>query len=689
MQKEEKQQNKINARQAGSPKPCGATFDGAGVNFALYSKQALKVELCLFDSTEREYRFLLTHKTGHIWHGYFPNLTPPLIYGYRVYGEKDSEQRNDFNPNKLLIDPYTKKIVGSVKDHPALYWNELDSAQFAPKCEVIEDEFDWQDDQFPNTSWGKTIIYELHVKGFSQLNFKLPKEICGTYAALSHPEVIHYLTDLGITAVELLPIQAHVDEPRLQQLGLRNYWGYNVLAPFALEQKYGSYQQNLSVESEFKTAVKTLHQAGIEVILDVVFNHTAELDENGPFFSFKGIDRNSYYWHNQNNLENWTGCGNTLKFTEKEVIQWVVDCLCYWRTQYHIDGFRFDLGSILARVPEFNPSAELLLQIQNHPILQDCKLIMEPWDIGINGYQLGQFNAPFAEWNGCYRDVIRQFWLQKNQTLAQFVQFFAGSSDLFAQRDRRPHHSINFLTCHDGFTLHDLVSFKQKHNEANGEHNKDGCNENDSVNFGYEGILDPKLLISKSVDPAEFERIQTARFVARQSLFTTLLFSLGTPMILAGDEFGHTQQGNNNSYCQDNAISWLDWNQFDSDLFSHVKNLIQLRKKTQSLIKDQWFTSSDVQWLNSEGKSLQNFEWHSDWIKALQIRLSDQLLILINGSDATVEFTLPEADLMLISTKDSNLTESFVNTTKKCQCEPNQIQIFYGIQNENAEQKQE
>lgn len=590
----------------------GSVYDSVrkGTYFSLFSQTSHKVEVCIFDQTNSESRHLITEKNGDYWQIFIPNIGHGARYGYRVYNDTTLE-----DGTHLLLDPYAKSVVIQ------------ESLLFSV---VVDEAYDWQDDKSPQVSWAETVIYEAHVKGLTKLHPEIPANIQGTYAGLSHPAMIKYLKELGITSIELLPIQYHIDEPRLQQLGLKNYWGYNVVAPFAIDDKYWSKRTGTSVITEFKDMIKSLHQAGIEVILDVVFNHTAELDGAGPTLSLKAIDQQNYYWlDEQQQLMNWTGCGNTLKFMQPQTVAWVMDCLRYFVTEFHVDGFRFDLGSVLGRTPEFSPNSPLFCAMLQDPLLKSIKLISEPWDIGPNGYQLGQFPYPFAEWNDHYRDTIRRFWLDKSVSLGQFVQHFSGSSQLFQTSKRKPSSSINFITSHDGFTLNDLVSFNHKHNEDNQENNCDGHNQNWSHNLGHEG----------NDAPAD---IKQKRIVLQKNLLATLLLSLGTPMLLAGDEWGHSQQGNNNSYCQDNAISWLNWSQQNTELLDYVKSLIQLRKKIPALMLDQWWQDADVSWLNHKGEKLSTEEWNSQTNLAIQIELSNLVNIEINATLGSCVLTFKE-----------------------------------------------
>lgn len=621
----------------GVPYPLGCTVriekQRKGLNFSLFSSKASRVELCLFDEHERETRFELTQKTEDIWHIWLSDIAQGTRYGYRVYGEDPW-----FNPQKLLLDPYAKVVEGKpdLSSAEKQAWFELsdwrDNAAVAPKAKIEIAAFDWEADRFPDVSWANTIIYELHVKGFSQLQTTLPKEIRGTYAGLAHPTSIAYLQNLGITTVELLPINYFVDEPHLQQKQLQNYWGYNPLAMFAVEPKYWSGKAGSSPLNEFKTMVKALHQVGIEVILDVVFNHTAESEQGYPTFSQRGIDDDYYYWKDaQGRYLNWTGCGNMLNLSQPMSRKWVLDCLCYWVEECHVDGFRFDLATVLGReTPNYHVQAQLFHDIATEPRLQGRKFIAEPWDIGEYGYQVGNFPDYFAEWNDRFRDDISRFWLWQSGELGAFAERFAGSSDLYQRDSRKPHHSVNFITAHDGFTLHDAVSYNEKHNWANGEENRDGRNENYSYNHGIEGT------------DGLSEQVKCGRFFSRIALLRSLLLANGTPMLLAGDEFGNTQWGNNNAYCQDNEMAWLKWDEFDQALFEVVKQTIALRKKICSLSRDQWWSAENVQWLDTQGLPMTVAQWQNPDLKAMQIVLDNQWLFLINAKASLQTFFLPD-----------------------------------------------
>ena len=626
----------MNKLQPGKSQPFGATLQPDGVNFSLFSAHAEKVELCLFDEAGSEQRLTLPGRTGNLWHGFLPNAKAGQRYGYRVYGPFEPARGLRFNPKKLLIDPAARALEGELRDNARLTGgidapDDKDSAVAAPKSVVINDAFDWGDDAPPATPWSETVIYEAHVRGLTRQHPGIPAALRGTYAGLAHPVMLQYLQHLGITAIELLPVQHHADEPRLQRLGLSNYWGYNVLAPCAVEPRYASRHKNLSALNEFKAAVKALHQAGIEVILDVVFNHSAELDVDGPFISFRGIDNASWYWLREDGSDdNVTGCGNALRLVDDEIIAWTVDCLRYWVRECHVDGFRFDLATVLGRTPTFDTQSPLFAAIQADDVLSGCKLIAEPWDIGPGGYQLGHFPAPFAEWSDLWRDDMRKFWLHGNLSLGQFAQRFAASADLFNHDDRAPYSSVNMLTAHDGFTLRDLVSFNDKHNQANGEDNRDGHNENYSQNHGEEGL---------NASPA----VQHQRWLSQRALLATLLLSQGTPMLLAGDEQGHSQQGNNNAYCQDNALTWLDWNHADESLTAYVAALIALRKKIPALSRSTWWQAGgdDVEWLDQQGQPMSSEGWEHGPQQWLQIRLSRRWLVVLNASLNDVDMHLP------------------------------------------------
>ena len=600
-------------------------------NFSLFSAAASGVELCLFYG-DKETRFPMV-RTNNVWHLAVAGVEVGTEYGFRIHGEHA-------NPNKLMLDPYAKAVNSKpdLSTEESRSWflmnDHRDNAHIAPRAVIISEDFDWENETAPNTPWAETIVYELHVKGFSQLNDKIPAELRGTYAGLSHPINLAYLKELGVTAVELLPVNFHINEPHLQARGLQNYWGYNPLAMFAVEPKYAATNNPLS---EFKAMVKAFHKAGIEVILDVVFNHSAESEQTYPTFCQRGIDDQTYYWRNdQGRYINWTGCGNMLNLSSDVGRKWVVDCLRYWAEQCHVDGFRFDLASVLGRdTPDFNSSAQLFTDIKNEPSLQNIKLIAEPWDIGHYGYQVGNFPNYFAEWNDRFRDDLCRFWLWKSGEIGAFAERFAGSSDLFKKNDRLPHVTLNFITAHDGFVMQDLVSYNQKHNEVNGEENRDGRNENYSYNHGVEGS-------TESLSEPQKSAVENNRTFAQSGLLMSLLLANGTPMLLAGDEFGNTQYGNNNAYCQDNEITWLKWANFNKELFELTKQTIAARKQIGSLNRNQWWSGDNVQWLNIHGNQMTVDDWQNQQTKALQVVLDKHCLLLINAKAEGQVFQLPD-----------------------------------------------
>jgi isoamylase len=604
----------------GQPYPLGATWDGKGVNFALFSAHADKVELCLFDSSgqHEQARIALPEYTDEVWHCYLPEARPDQLYGYRVHGPYDPASGHRFNPNKLLLDPYARAIAGQLRWSDVLFGyrfggpredlaiDRRDSARYMPKCRVIDSAFTWDHDRHPRNSWEETIIFELHVRGFTIRHPAVGERQRGTFAALASPPVIDYLVGLGITAVELLPIQAAITDRRLSDLGLSNYWGYQTIGFFAPDPRFlpaGSVD-------EFKTAVKRLHEAGIEVILDVVYNHTGEGNHLGPTLSFRGIDNLSYYRldNDRRRYRDVTGCGNTLNTDHPRVLQLVTDSLRYWALEMHVDGFRFDLAPALAREDgEYSQGAAFFDAIRQDPAMARSKLIAEPWDVGPNGYQLGNFPPGWAEWNGQYRDGVRRFWKGDKGHVAEMASRLVGSSDIFGYRGRRPWASINFVTAHDGFTLQDLVSYEEKHNAANGEGNRDGHDANFSWNCGVEGPSD---------DPA----ITRLRDRQKRNLLATLLLSLGVPMLLAGDEFGRSQEGNNNAYCLDNETSWLDWQKIrpeDEALSGFVRYLTALRRQHRVFSRPRFFRGEvvseaglkDITWVTQGGGEATDYDW--------------------------------------------------------------------------------
>ena len=639
----------------GKPSPMGYSQtreNGLKIsNFALFSSAADAVELCLFRDG-KESCFAMS-RTDNIWHVAIEGVELNDEYAFRITGKND---RTLANPQKLMLDPYAKAVthkpdLSSLETRSIFLLNdERDNAAVAPKGRIVDEYFDWSGDCKPSIPWAQTIVYELNVKGFSQLNSRIPENIRGTYAALAHPENIAYFKSLGITSLELLPVNFFIDEPHLQEKGLRNYWGYNPLAIFALEPSYAADQKHPL--NEFKSMVKALHQAGIEVILDVVFNHTAESEKSFPTFCQRGIDDKTYYWQNEHgDYINWTGCGNMLNLANDVTRKWVLDCLRYWVTECHVDGFRFDLATVLGReTPDFNPNAQLFAEMEQDDVLQQIKLIAEPWDIGYYGYQVGYFPAYFSQWNDRFRDDMCRFWLWQSGEVGAFAERFAGSSDIFKREGRLPHGSLNFITAHDGFTLRDLVSYNHKHNDANGEENRDGRNENYSYNHGIEGS---QLDLADECQSA----VEKRRVLSEKALLGSLLLSNGVPMLLAGDEFGNTQYGNNNGYCQDNEITWLKWDNFNQTLFDFTKQTIVLRKKIQSLQQGAWWSDENVEWLNTGGNPMTLDDWHNRESKALQVMLDGKYLFLINAKTEPQSFYLPKGKWKKIAETENSVIQ--------------------------------
>lgn len=652
----------------GNAYPRGAHWDGKGVNFALFSAHATKVELCLFseDGKVELERIALPEFTNEIWHGYIEDLGPGQRYGYRVHGPYDPEKGHRFNPNKLLLDPYACAHIGEVVWDPAIFgyrmesmddltFDERDSAPFVPKCIVVDPNFDFSGARGrKRIPWEKTIFYEAHVKGFTQLRQDLPEHLRGTYAGLAEPPVVDYIKSLGVTAVELLPIHTFVNDSNLLEKGMVNYWGYNTIGFFAPDPRYASRREDTL--KEFKEMVARYHEAGLEIILDVVYNHTAEGNELGPTISFKGIDNASYYRllpDQPRYYINETGTGNTVNVSHPRVLQMVMDSLRYWTQQTEVDGFRFDLGTILAREPNgFDNKSGFLKCCSQDPVLSEVKLIAEPWDCGPGGYQVGGFPPGWGEWNDRYRDTVRDFWRGEAPASA-LTERLCGSGCTFNSAGRKPSASVNFITAHDGFTLKDIVTYNEKHNDANGEGNNDGSSDNHSWNCGAEGPTD---------DPG----VNTLRARQMRNMLATLLFSQGTPMLLAGDEFGRTQGGNNNAYCQDSEISWLNWNiaAEGSHLTNFVKLLTSLRQRYSLLRYNRFYTGEyneelglkDLTWINANGKEMEDRHWGDSTMKCFGMLMDGRaqptgirkrggdatLLLVINGHDDLVEFTLPE-----------------------------------------------
>jgi glycogen operon protein len=657
----------------GKPYPLGATWDGEGVNFALFSENATAVELCLFegpDSAKESHCIRVEERTDQIWHVYLPGLWPSQHYGYRVHGPYDPEAGHRFNPNKLLIDPYAKSFAGTIEWSDAMFgyrigdpnadlsFDTRDNAGNMPKCVVIDQAFTWGGDHLLKTPWDKSIIYEVHVKGFTARHPEVQEQMRGTYAGLTAPAVIDYLLALGVTAIELLPVHHFVRDKHLLDHGLTNYWGYNSIGFFAPDMGYATSPVRGRVVREFKTMVKTLHSAGIEVILDVVYNHTAEGNHLGPTLSFRGIDNASYYRLRDDDKRyymDYTGCGNTLNATHPHTLQLIMDSLRYWVTEMHVDGFRFDLASALARglhaVDRLSAFFDILHQ---DPILSQVKLIAEPWDVGEGGYQVGNFPVGWAEWNGKYRDTIRRYVKGDGGQVAELAYRLTGSSDLYSMSGRRPYASVNFITAHDGFTLNDLVSYNEKHNEANGEQNRDGTDDNASWNCGTEG-------------PTENPTLVDLRERQKRNFLTLLFFSQGVPMLCAGDEIGRTQKGNNNAFCQDNEISWFDWrlDRAQRHLLEFTRSLIAFRKGHPVLRRRRFFQGrhirgsevKDISWFKPDGKEMTDEDWNAGYTKSLTLRLAgdaigetdekgrlivdDTLLILLNAHHEPRTFTLP------------------------------------------------
>lgn len=657
----------------GRPYPLGATWDGSGVNFAVFSEHASRVELCLFDSVEATTESAcipMEEQTDLVWHCYLPNVGPGQFYGYRVHGGYDPKHGHRFNPHKIVLDPYARVVARRIRwsdkmfsyriGDPAadLSFDVRNNADCAPLGVVVSSGFSWGGDRPLRTPWYKTVIYETHVRGFTMQHPGVPEKLRGTYAGLASRAAIKHLKQLGVTAVELMPVHHHVDDRHLIERDLSNYWGYNTLAFFAPDTRYSSSPYPDTVR-EFKTMVRRLHQAGIEVILDVVYNHTGEGNHLGPTLSLRGLDNASYYRlvsDNRRYYMDYTGCGNTLNMLTPRVLQLIMDSLRYWVQEMHVDGFRFDLASSLAReLHEVDRLGAFFDIIHQDPVLSQVKLIAEPWDLGEGGYQVGNFPVLWTEWNGKYRETVRRFWRGDGDAVSEFATRLCGSSDLYEHSGRKPYASINYVTSHDGFSLRDLVSYNEKHNEANGDNNQDGDSHNLSWNCGHEG-------------PTKDETIRRLRGRQMRNFLTTLLLSQGVPMIRSGDEFGHTQGGNNNAYCQDNEISWLDW-KLDTEgkeLFELACRLVRLRQEHPVLTRRQFFQGrqirgqepTDILWLKSDGKEMVDADWRSSKARVLGVRLNGRmigevdergrpivgrtLLVLFNAQDRRIQFALPE-----------------------------------------------
>ncbi len=655
----------------GSAYPLGATYDGMGTNFSLFSEVADFVELCLFDDANRETRIRLPEVDGFVWHGYLPGVGPGQRYGFRVHGPYDPGNGLRSNPSKLLLDPYAKAIDGRVDWHPSLFSydfdhqgdrNDQDSAPHLPKAVVVNPYFDWGTDRSPNRPYNETVIYEAHVKGLTFLNKAIPLEMRGTYAGLAHPAMIDHLRTIGVTAVELMPVHQFVHDHSLRQRRLRNYWGYNTIGFFAPDAAYSSSGTAGQQVQEFKAMVRDLHEAGIEVILDVVYNHTAEGNHLGPTLSMRGIDNAAYYRLVEGQPEyymDYTGTGNTLNVRHPHTLQLIMDSLRYWVLEMHVDGFRFDLAATLARefydVDRLSAFFDL---VQQDPTVSQVKLIAEPWDVGPGGYQVGNFPPQWTEWNGKYRDTVRDFWRGEPATLGEFAARITGSPDLYEHSGRRPAASINFVTAHDGFTLHDLVSYNEKHNEANGEGNRDGESHNRSWNCGAEG-------------PTDDLEILELRAQQRRNFIATLFLSQGVPMVLHGDEVGRTQRGNNNAYCQDNDITWLDWSDLDSDLLSFTAQVSRLRRDHPVFRRRRFFDGRpvrrgagaplrDIAWFTPNAEEMSEEDWEAGFGKSVAVFLNgdgipdrssrgervtdDSFILIFNAHDGSIDFTLPAAE---------------------------------------------
>lgn len=674
----------------GKPTPLGSTFDGSGTNFALFSEVADKVELCLIDKEGTEERIEMSEVTAHVWHIYLPNVTPGQRYGYRVYGPYEPENGLRCDPSKLLVDPYARAFDGEFDGDASLYSydihaeepgtgrNEEDSLGHTMLSVVINPFFDWRSDHRPHIPDNEKVIYETHVKGMTMTHPDVPEELRGTYAGMAHPAVINYFKELGVTTVELMPVHQFLQDDRLRNLGLRNYWGYNTFGFFAPHHDYAFAKKPGEVVSEFKTMVRAFHEAGIEVILDVVYNHTAEGNHMGPTIAFRGIDNGAYYRlveGDEAHYMDYTGTGNSLNVRHPHSLQLIMDSLRYWVTEMRVDGFRFDLAATLAReLDDVDKLATFFDLVQQDPIVSQVKLIAEPWDIGHDGYQVGNFPPIWSEWNGKYRDTVRDFWRGEPATLGEFASRLTGSSDLYADNDRRPTASINFITAHDGFTLRDLVSYNDKHNEANGEDNRDGESFNRSWNCGEEGPTD-------NDDIRKLRRRQTRNFL------TTLLLSQGTPMLSHGDEFGRTQDGNNNVYCQDNELSWMDWSMLEEEksaaMLGFTKRVLAIRNHHPVFRRKRFLAGGplgadvkerDIAWLVPSGRLMTQDDWDHDFGRALMVYLNgnaitettsrgeritdDSFIMIFNSHDGEIEFTLPTKDLgatwrLMVDTADS------------------------------------
>ncbi|MDH5534426.1 MAG: glycogen debranching protein GlgX [Betaproteobacteria bacterium] len=658
----------------GEPYPLGAAWDGSGVNFALFSENATGVELCMFDGEHGNAQTACIHvteQTDFVWHIYLPEVKPGQRYGYRLHGPYEPANGHRFNPAKLLLDPYAKAVDGMIRWDDTVFAypvgnpdedlakDERDSAPAMPKSVVIDPAYDWGDDRRPRIPWHETIIYEAHVKGLTARHLELPEELRGTYAGVAHPAVIDHLRSLGITAVEVLPVHHFINDRHLVERKLTNYWGYNSIGFFAPDSRYSRAGALGGQVREFKDMVKALHAAGLEVILDVVYNHTGEGNHLGPTLCFRGVDNASYYrlvQDDRRHYMDYTGCGNTLNMMHPRVLQLIMDSLRYWVLEMHVDGFRFDLASALAReLYDVDRLGAFFDIVHQDPVISQVKLIAEPWDLGEGGYQVGNFPVGWVEWNGKYRDCVRDCWRGADATLGEFAGRFTGSSDLYAASGRRPFASINFVTAHDGFTLRDLVSYNEKHNEANGEENRDGESHNRSWNCGAEG-------------PTDDAGINALRGQQQRNFLATLFLSQGVPMLLGGDEFGRTQDGNNNGYCQDSEISWFDWENVDRELLEFTRHVIRFRKEHPLLRRRRWFQGRpihgsgvrDIAWFTIGGEEMTDQDWDNGYAKSLGVFLSgkaltapdrhgnrqvdDSFYVLFNAHHEPLSFALPKGE---------------------------------------------
>ena len=653
----------------GQPYPLGATFDGVGTNFSVFSEVAERVELCLFDAHGVETRLDLPEQTAYCWHGYHPRLAPGQRYGFRVHGPWAPHDGHRCLPSKLLLDPYARAIEGRVQWNEAVFGysfgdpdgppNTMDSAPFVPKSVVCQRFFDWGDDRPPRIPWNETVVYEAHVKGLTKRHPGVPSELRGTYAGIAHPAVLEHLQALGVTALELMPVHAFVHDKFLHDRGLTNYWGYNSIGYLAPHEEYAADQGLGKSIAEFKQMVKTLHAAGIEVILDVVYNHTAEGSHLGPILGFRGFDNRAYYRldsRDRRRYVDYTGTGNSLNMRSPHVLQLIMDSLRYWVQEMHVDGFRFDLASTLAReLHDVDRLSSFFDLIQQDPVVSQVKLIAEPWDVGEGGYQVGNFPPLWSEWNGKYRDCVRDFWAGRRGQVGEFAFRFTGSSDLYQRSGRNPYASINFVTAHDGFTLRDLVSYERKHNKDNGEHNRDGTDDNRAWNCGVEGPTDDATILA-------------LRGRQQRNFLVTMILSGGVPMLLGGDELGRTQSGNNNAYCQDNEVSWIDWEALDGELLDFTRRLVQFRREHPVFHRRGWFEGRtihgsdirDIAWFFPDGRRRRREEdWHfpenvlgiflnGNGIDTPDLRgrrvTDDSFFLAVNGEPESLVFQLPGAD---------------------------------------------